>query len=200
MNPAKTIDGFISDVEADRLTDLARRLSISGAIVEVGSYHGKSTAALAYGASDERTVFAVDPFTAYFGESENGSHQYEGNKDREIFEHNLKRVGLWVRVVHIALPSTHAASEWRYGGIAMVFIDACHDYASVKADIEAWRGLLQVGGLIVLHDANETGVQRAIDELSGFAVEGREGWLCWLRKLPDAPKPTTKRKRKAAAK
>ena len=48
----------------------------------------------------------------------------------------------------------------------LVFIDALHDYQSVKQDIELWWSLVREGGYLVLHDFNHSwpGVQRAVAE------------------------------------
>lgn len=48
----------------------------------------------------------------------------------------------------------------------MVYIDACHSYECVKADIEAWVPKLKAGGIVALHDyeSSEYGVKQAVTE------------------------------------
>lgn len=63
-----------------------------------------------------------------------------------------------------------------------VFIDAGHDYESVRADIEAWLPRVQPGGILAGHDVPHGDVRRAVEER--FGAEGA-GWTwrrasCWV--------------------
>ena len=50
--------------------------------------------------------------------------------------------------------------------LSFVFIDAAHDYESVKADIMAWRPKLKAGAYFGGHDYHtEPGVVQAVEEL-----------------------------------
>jgi SAM-dependent methyltransferase len=51
-------------------------------------------------------------------------------------------------------------------GADIIFIDALHDYESVKQDIALWWPKVRVGGMLALHDFNHQwpGVERAIAE------------------------------------
>jgi hypothetical protein len=53
-----------------------------------------------------------------------------------------------------------------FGGLDVVFIDALHDYESVKQDIELWWPLVREGGYLAGHDYNHKwpGVMRAVAE------------------------------------
>lgn len=58
-----------------------------------------------------------------------------------------------------------------------VFLDAAHDYESVKADIAAWWPLVTKGGWLAGHDyTNSDGVRRAVDE--AFPDAQKHG-TCW---------------------
>ncbi len=48
----------------------------------------------------------------------------------------------------------------------LVFIDALHDYESVKEDIGLWWPQVRTGGILALHDFNHQwpGVERAVAE------------------------------------
>jgi hypothetical protein len=51
----------------------------------------------------------------------------------------------------------------------MVYIDAAHDYDTVKRDLETWSKKVKSGGFICGHDYNSNswpGVVQAVDEFS----------------------------------
>jgi hypothetical protein len=53
-----------------------------------------------------------------------------------------------------------------------VYIDADHEYKSVKSDYDAWRDKIRKGGIISGHDYSIQfpGVMKFVDELSGVKV------------------------------
>jgi hypothetical protein len=63
-------------------------------------------------------------------------------------------------------PSVRMAQHVKDGSCDLVYIDACHSYDCVKADIEAWAPKVKPGGIIAFHDfLNESyGVQAAVRE------------------------------------
>lgn len=88
--------------------------------------------------------------------------------------------------------SVERASEVPDGALDFVYIDADHQYAAVKADIEAWFPKVRAGGIISGHDYLEAGfpkdpeqgVNEAVDEF--FAARGlkvnftnERKWLSW---------------------
>lgn len=67
-----------------------------------------------------------------------------------------------------------------------VFIDAAHDYDSVKADIIAWTRKVKPGGIIAGHDYEENypGLMQAVNEAFGDRVEkipydDNPNYHCW---------------------
>ena len=68
-------------------------------------------------------------------------------------------------------------------GLDFVFIDAQHDYDSVKKDIEIWTPKLKPGGLLSGHDyqPNFKGVIQAVDEAVGRPIIGEnDTWATWI--------------------
>lgn len=144
---AKSIEGFLYDSEVEFLYDNAASVTGRGVIVEVGSWKGKSTTALAAGAIASGTdtpVYAVDTFR--------GSPEHQGGgpiDNLPAFQHNL--AGLADRVCVIRATSLDAAREF-HEPIELLFIDADHSYEAVRADFDAWMPHVIPGGIIALHD------------------------------------------------
>jgi predicted O-methyltransferase YrrM len=70
------------------------------------------------------------------------------------------------RVEIVQAFSLVAARRWDEP-INLLFLDAAHDYESVRDDLAAWWPLIKPGGMMVIHDygqPNFPGVQRAVDE------------------------------------
>jgi predicted O-methyltransferase YrrM len=135
------VDGYLFPHEAVFLYGLARSAPGEGAIVEIGSYRGRSTLCLAAGVRGRRAtpIVAVDP------------HVYE--TEAELRE-NLEHFGMSEVVQPVIAPSVAAASAWK-GPARLVFVDGHHEKASVEADVDAWLPFLAPGGFLVLHDSTD---------------------------------------------
>lgn len=84
------------------------------------------------------------------------------------------------RVEILEMDTVRAAWGIPDASLDFIFIDASHDYESVRADIKAWEPKVRAGGMLCGHDANWSGVKRALDELL-------PGWRLllanvWMRK------------------
>lgn len=158
-------DGWLSRPEAEALYDLAREAR--GPIVEIGSFHGRSTAALALGsmAGNHEPVYAIDPF---IGPQKMARPTAHGSMDAgcspERLRANLDRAGVngLVQIV----PKTSAEAAPDIPECALLFIDGDHTYEAVSRDIELYLPKLRMGGMVVFHDvtAGDPGVPRAIDD------------------------------------
>jgi predicted O-methyltransferase YrrM len=135
------VDGYLFPHEAVFLYWLARSGPGEGAIVEIGSYRGRSTLCLAKGVSGRRPtpIVAVDP------------HVYGTEGD---LRDNLAHFGMGDVVRLVVAPSVTAARAWN-GPVRVVFVDGHHEQASVEADVDAWLPFLVPGGFLVLHDATD---------------------------------------------
>jgi predicted O-methyltransferase YrrM len=150
---------------------LAATVPNVGKIVEVGAWQGKSICYLRdrlddLGKSDAETI-AVDTFE---GDDDTGK--------RNVFREFMANVGRR-KIPIMRTDSIAAAHDFRNESLDGVFIDAAHDYESVKADIEAWRGKVKAGGFFGGHDVDSEGVQRALADCGiKYAVQCR----CWIQK------------------
>lgn len=166
------IEGWISDIEGYVLYRLARDGEGDGAIVEIGSWMGKSTAWLAAGSLARRRepVFAVDTFEGS-PEHQGMSVLREEGTTYHRFCENLERAGVLTHVEAWTASSLEAAADWDQRPIRLLFIDGEHSYEAVKADLEAWLPHVAPGGYVVFDDVIDAfpGVQRLFDEATGDA-------------------------------
>lgn len=142
---------------------LAEQASKRKMIVEIGSWKGTTSIAMA----DNTTglVYCVDTFKGSVNEEKHQrlNEQPEGWL-RETFKRNVAGLS---NILICEMESLLAARLFSESGerFDMVFLDASHDYESVKADILAWVPLLRSGGLLCGHDRQWDGVAKAIAEL-----------------------------------
>jgi predicted O-methyltransferase YrrM len=136
---------------------LANQASTHERIVEVGAGIGRSTMVLA--ANTPGTVWAVD----HWQDSE--AKQFYANLKEHIESGKVKPA---------RMASVEFATQWKELGrpfFDMTFIDASHDYESVKADILAWKPITR--GLLCGHDAGHPPIMQATRELlPGVRHEG----------------------------
>ena len=157
------VEGYLHPDEPAFLASLAATVPVGQVVVEIGSYRGRSTIALAYGAADGVRVYAVDPHE---------EHEVQGlpfgMADNQAFMANVSRAGMGHKIRVANVPSSFGKCRWwGWRNVGLLFIDGAHEYASVREDIDVWSWYLAVGGLLALHDANTwEGPTRAADELS----------------------------------
>ena len=170
-----TIEGFLSEHEAVYLQRLAAEGPGAGAVVEIGSYHGKSTVLLAIASREagREKIVAIDPKMG-------GAVQ--------PFHENLARAGVTSHVTPIVATSDAAAETWS-GPIRLLWIDGAHSYEQVGRDFRNWTPFLIDGGIVAFHDTYEwEGVRRVIDEevvpSPGFALVGLVDSITAFRKRP----------------
>lgn len=168
VEAACTIDGWLSKKEAALLYKLAH--NADGPIIEIGSWNGRSTAAIALGAAAGRKahLYAIDPFigpqTGSF-KTALGNDGHEVGCSPERLRANLDRVGVNGKVTII--PHGSETSEARYAAperCSLLFVDGAHDYRSVCRDLEYYLPRVKLGGFVVLHDVHgvDPGVVKAV--------------------------------------
>jgi hypothetical protein len=157
------IEGMIGDKEADLLTRLAGEVE-DGCIVEVGSWRGMSTIALAKGA--RVPVYAIEPHEVFTGVL---GGQF-GPADRRAFFENLLRAEVVEKVRLVNLSSEVVAPGWKLP-VGLLWIDGDHRYEAVRRDFESWEP--HVRGKVAFHDAIQPtlGPAQLIDELLASGYE-----------------------------
>ncbi len=165
---ASKVDGYM---EVDELRYLATQAKKATAIVEVGSWKGRSTKALAM--ATPGVVYAVDNWKGSPGGDLTEIEATEKGAENILaeFKRNLAPEIAAGKVGIIHADHAEAASMGKAhmgGNVAdMVFIDGEHNYEAVKRDIENFLPLVKQGGLICGHDLCPThpGVEKAVVEL-----------------------------------
>ncbi|MBI2664402.1 class I SAM-dependent methyltransferase [Candidatus Woesearchaeota archaeon] len=157
---AASIDGWLSPAEGRFLYNSARKCPQSAAIVEIGSWKGKSTVWLASGSKDgnHAAVYAIDPHT---GSSE---HKKMFGKvwTFEEFKQNVKAAKVDGLVKPIVKTSEAAARNWDKK-IGFLWIDGAHEYEMVLLDYKLWEPHLIDGGVIAFHDSQKGGPKKVVN-------------------------------------
>lgn len=176
----KHIDGWLSPVEGYLLYRLARDGEGSGAIVEIGSWMGLSTAWLAAGskAAGREHVHAVDVFDGGPVLKDHDFIRKEGTTYNR-FSENLEGLGLFDYIEPVVAESGAAAQAWTKGAIRLLFIDGDHRYPAVRQDLDLWSPHVTAAGLIILDDVSEhhPGVWQLFHEM----LDDQKSWQHLLR-------------------
>jgi predicted O-methyltransferase YrrM len=139
------VPGWLTAEEGRRLAYLASQVPRSQAIVEIGSFAGRSTSFLASGSryGNGAPVFAVDVW------------KHGGGWALEIFEQQLEALQLRNAVQPLPGRSSEVSRWWQMP-IGLLFIDGEHDWQNVAADFENWVPHLTATGWLAVHDYHPT--------------------------------------------
>lgn len=183
------LEGLISHEAGCVLADLACEVPADVAIVELGSFKGKSTCYLAAGAQRGHGahVFAVDAWDTHGNVT--GRFGYAEPSTRETFERQVASVGLEDAITTLRGFSQVVAGQWpapigteRIGRrertipshpVGLLFIDADHGATSVRGDFYAWSPHLAPRAVVVFDDIDtprNPGVRVVVDELVAAGV------------------------------
>jgi hypothetical protein len=152
-----SVEGWLSIDEAYLLYSLARIVPSDSAIVEIGSYKGRSTTALALGASGA-SIYAIDPHTGDRALVERG----EAVDTYDVFVRNLKDRRLDDRTVVMRTTSADAAANYSGPPFSLIFIDGWHSTDAVIEDYELWSKHAAADAVYVFDDWNNFEVGEGI--------------------------------------
>jgi hypothetical protein len=153
------------------LYQLAQKVPVGGAIVELGSWMGGSTIMLAAGSlsAPRAKVYAVDTF-AIVGEN---LHEYadrvggNGSDYLARFQSNIRQAGVESLVEPIQSLTIPAAKSWKGPPIDLLFIDASHYYKDVARDFAEWSVHCAPGSSCAFHDytPDAPGVKKLVNQI-----------------------------------
>lgn len=167
---------YNTNFEIDKIAQLA--IGRKNAL-EIGCFIGKSTVAIA---ANAEKVLTIDPFDCHHSDINK-----DGNLDRsksgfDNLPTYLNNIAGYDNVRYIVglsqdiLPTLKETFDY-------IFIDGDHSYEGVKSDLDLCWPLLEVGGVLVLHDyCNPNGyllgIKQAFDEKFD-SYDGLQDTVVW---------------------
>jgi len=175
VNEAAKVQGWMSWEE---LAYLAEKAKSATCVVELGSWKGRSTKAMAMTCKGK--IYAVD---SWRGSTEGDATGVEAEQrgretikgefyDNVAIEHK--------NVVVTDCEHAFAGTSLKHlaGTVDFAFVDGDHSFEHVKRDILTCLDLMAPGGILSGHDLNEPGVAKAVNELlpGAKSVGGTSIW------------------------
>jgi predicted O-methyltransferase YrrM len=146
---AATVEGWLSEAQGRALYAAAAAASGRGALVEIGSWKGRSTVWLAHGARTRGLrVYAVDPHR--------GSREDPAARTLDAFMANLARAGVVDAVEPLVMTSAEATRAIA-GPVELLFVDGDHSVAGARHDADLWLPRVMAGGTVLFHDVATSG-------------------------------------------
>ena len=192
LSRIKSIPGWLDEQEADLLMGACNRaltsLSSAAAVLEVGSFCGRSTVLLGSvveSLGSESKVYAVDSHEGLVGAAGSAEGLRSLGSTLDVFRSNIAANGL-TRIVEPVVQRSYEVA-WEKS-IALLFIDGLHDYFNVSRDFRHFEPWVLDGGYIAFHDYADyyPGVKQFVDELIAhpdFELVSRIQSLVVVRKI-----------------
>ena len=151
LERARLVPGFLVDNEARFLGTLAACTPAQGAIVEIGSFKGKSTVMLASVAAKygQGPVVAIDP---HEGLSYLDIEMPDQDPTFDEFLGSIKSAGVEEHVEVRRALSCDVGKDWNRP-IRLLWIDGDHSYRGCKEDFDLFSPYLADGAVVALHDS-----------------------------------------------
>lgn len=154
-------------------------------LVELGTWKGHSISYLGKKLLEQSydfKLYGVDLFDdSYIHTKEGNSHLASQMKYiYDVYNQNLIDAGVREVIKDIKGNTWEVASQFEDNSVDFVFIDADHNYESVKKDILSWLPKMKKGGIMSGHDYfnNTCGVKQAVDEIFPNVVIGTNNiWM-----------------------
>lgn len=175
------INGWFDLSQAIAIQTFVKQLPPRSKLVELGSFQGRSSVAIAAVLPPESVLYCVDHFQ---GSEEHKQWNLDVSNLLEAFTSNIERFGVKDKIYTLSMSTTEAAQKFEPESVDLVLVDAAHDYDSVKADLLHWYPKLKPGGYLFCDDYQPEwpGVMRAVKTvgLEGKLISGS----LWMHRKP----------------
>ncbi|MGY1652030.1 class I SAM-dependent methyltransferase [Geodermatophilus sp. SYSU D01119] len=166
-----TIPGWFQPIDVflfDWLLHDQSTRGVTGDLVEIGTYLGKSAVVIGAHLRDDETFTVVDLYGSPAEDADNAEENASsyGDLTRQAFESNYLRFHRELPVIVQGL-STEVTHHVRPGAVRFTHVDGSHHYRHVRADALAARSYLQAEGVVAFDDyrtAHAPGTAAAIWE------------------------------------
>ena len=157
------VKGFLSDKEAKKLQELFLNVHHLGAVLEIGTYCGKSTLNFAHVAKKiNGLVYTVDHHMGseehQLGEEYFDQENFDETLNRvntiPLLQKNLEEVKEITNIIPIIGDANTISQSWQTR-LGMLFIDGSHSFESANNDYENWKHLIEKHGALAFHDIYE---------------------------------------------
>ncbi len=165
---ALTLEGWMTEAELVWLHGMA---SFAGSVLEVGTWKGRSTAALASGC--EGRVVTVDRFGGPLYET--STYRNAGALETDVFAVATENLSSFPNVEILKMSSADAAEALAGDEFDMVFIDGDHSEEAVREDLALWTPYAVK--LLCGHDRGLPGVAAALEGLDVTAGPDSIWWV-----------------------
>jgi hypothetical protein len=164
--------------------EAADRFPEGSCFVEVGTYLGRSLCSLAEVVQRSGKTFTVIGVDTCRGSGPEGRHQKDyhaaavaqgGGTFVGALHKNVLDCGYGDVISLIIAGSVAASRLFVDGSVDWVHLDARHDYASVKADIQAWLPKVKIGGWLSGDDYDEIKWPEVVKAV-GEMLPGAKSW------------------------
>ena len=152
--------------------------------VELGIWKGRSASFMAVEIINSGKKIKYDVVDTWLGTPSLGTKEYSRSpfvKNGTLYEHFLDNVKSVRHIINpIRMTTVEASKLYDNNSLDFVFIDASHDYDSVKEDIKHWLPKIRENGILAGDDMEwhlGDGVKRAVNELLPKHIQDRNTWL-----------------------
>ena len=158
-------DGYFGEWDIAVYRQMVDSLPDNGCFAEVGSLLGKGLCSVAdIIIKKNLKVISIDLFNDFHDKifDKHFPNQLEN------FKNNIKKFGIYNHVQIKQGSSIDISNQIENSSLDLVYIDADHEYESIKEDLLAWYPKVKPGGVLAGHDIEWPSVKQALTDVLGI--------------------------------